>query len=214
MVYFHWGRLGSSNFPRKHHRDTAGRYYAKVLVSNMRRRVASSRTILLGDREDPWCHIPNTQGVFRTLRNPRRWGAWSPMRAGKKRIRESFRSTKLNPFDSKFHLWGKKKKKQFPIRYQFELFIDMFFVSYWCVLKNEMFYFKWLQIWNLVILWNKEQNKILLKTNFIRKRKKNSFSSITILKYSLIGMFIYRRLQGKVLGENRVALPGFSGLNK
>lgn len=111
MDYFYWGRLGSSNFPRKHHRDTAGRYYAKVLVSNMRRRVASSRTISLGDREDPWCHIPNTQGVFQGPPGIQEdEGPDHPCAQGKKRIRESFGSTKLNPFDYEFNT--EKKKKQ------------------------------------------------------------------------------------------------------
>lgn len=178
MDYFNWGRLGSSNFPRKHHRDTAGRYYAKVLVSNMRRRVASSRTISLGDREDPWCHIPNTQGVFQGPPGIQEdEGPDHPCAQGKKRIRETFGSTKLNPFDYEFNL--KKIKTKFPIRYQFEIFIDKrcLFVSYWCVLKNEMIHFKGLQIWNWFILQNKQQNKILLRMNFIWKRKKKEMFS-------------------------------------
>ena len=121
MDYFNWGRLGSSNFPRKHHRDTAGRYYSKVLVSNMRWRVASSRTILLGDREDPWCHIPNTQGVFRALRNPKRRGANSPMR-GRKRSHP--RISWINWTKSFWEWVSNGRKKKLLSRFLFIVFND------------------------------------------------------------------------------------------
>lgn len=134
-------------------------------------------------------------------------GPWSPMRGRKKRIRESFGSTKLRK-----SLWLRvsfgNEKTKFPIRYHFDIFIDKrcLFASYWCVLKNEIIHFKYLKIWNWFtrILQNKQQNKILLRINFICKVKKKtkkqihmySASNIHLLKCLFKDVFKGRRREG------------------